>query len=231
VTKQHVLVVDDEPQILRALQTNLRGAGYDVSTATTGDEALTQAAVQPPDAVILDLILPDRGGTEVCRELRTWTSVPILVLSAVGDEREKVAALDAGADDYVTKPFGMEELLARLRAAMRRAAPSTEPVIRIGELVIDLERHAVAVDGNDVALTPIEFALLRYFAQNEGKLLTHPMILREVWGPAYGDESHYLHVYVSQLRRKIEPDPARPKYILTETGAGYRLVDPLGARS
>ncbi|TMK69670.1 MAG: response regulator transcription factor [Actinobacteria bacterium] len=231
MTRQHVLVVDDEPQILRALQTNLRGAGYDVTTATTGGEALTQAAVRPPDALILDLILPDRSGTDVCRELRTWTSVPILVLSAVGDEREKVAALDAGADDYVTKPFGMEELLARLRAAMRRAAPSTEPVIRIGELVIDLERHAVTVNGSDVPLTPIEFALLRYFAQNEGKLLTHPMILREVWGPAYGDESHYLHVYVSQLRRKIEPDPARPKYILTETGAGYRLVDPVGARS
>ena len=231
MTKQHVLVVDDEPQILRALQTNLRGAGYDVMTATTGADALTQAAVRPPDAVILDLILPDRSGTDVCRELRTWTSVPILVLSAVGDEREKVVALDAGADDYVTKPFGMEELLARLRAAMRRASPSTEAVLSIGELVIDLERHAVTVNGNDVALTPIEFALLRYFAQNEGKLLTHPMILREVWGPAYGDESHYLHVYVSQLRRKIEADPARPKYILTETGAGYRLVDPVGAPS
>ena len=223
MTKQHVLVVDDEPQILRALQTNLRGAGYDVDTATSGAEALTKAAVRPPDAVILDLILPDRNGTDVCRELRTWTSVPILVLSAVGDEREKVSALDAGADDYVTKPFGMDELLARLRAAMRRAAPSTEPVIRIGELVIDLERHAVAVNGSDVAVTPIEFALLRYFAQNEGKLLTHPMILREVWGPAYGDESHYLHVYVSQLRRKIEPDPARPKYIVTEPGVGYRF--------
>jgi two-component system KDP operon response regulator KdpE len=229
VTKQHVLVVDDEPQILRALQTTLRGAGYAVGTATTGEDALTQAAIRPPDAFILDVVLPDRSGTDVCRELRTWTSVPILVLSAVGDEREKVAALDAGADDYVTKPFGMEELLARLRAAMRRAAPTTEPVLRIGELVIDLERHAVTVNGNVVALTPIEFALVRYFARNEGKLLTHPMILREVWGPAYGDESHYLHVYVSQLRRKIEPDPTRPKYILTETGAGYRLVDPVGA--
>jgi two-component system KDP operon response regulator KdpE len=229
VTKQHVLVVDDEPQILRALQTNLRGAGYDVTTAATAEEALSAAAIRPPEAVILDLILPDGSGTTVARELRKWSSVPILVLSAVGDEHEKVAALDAGADDYVTKPFGMEELLARLRAALRRAVPSTEPVLQVGDLVVDLERRAVTMDGREVTLTPIEFALIRYFAQNEGKLLTHPMILREVWGPAYGDESHYLHVYVSQLRRKIEPDPARPHYILTETGAGYRLVNPLAS--
>ena len=228
MTKQHVLVVDDEPQILRALQTNLRGAGYDVTTAATAEGALAAAAIRPPEAVILDLILPDGSGTEVARELRRWSSVPILVLSAVGDEHEKVAALDAGADDYVTKPFGMEEL-ARLRASLRRAGPSTEPVLNVGDLVVDLERHAVTMDGREVTLTPIEFALIRYFAQNEGKLLTHPMILREVWGPAYGDESHYLHVYVSQLRRKIEPDPARPRYILTETGAGYRLVNPLAS--
>jgi two-component system KDP operon response regulator KdpE len=231
MTKQHVLVVDDEPQILRALQTNLRGAGYDVTTAATGEGALAAAAIRPPEAVILDLILPDRSGTDVCRELRKKSAVPILVLSAVGDEREKVAALDAGADDYVTKPFGMEELLARLRAVLRRAGPSTDPVLHVGDLVVDLDRHAVTIDGREVTLTPIEFDLIRFFAQNEGKLLTHPMILREVWGPAYGDESHYLHVYVSQLRRKIEPDPARPRYILTETGAGYRLVSPLAARS
>jgi two-component system KDP operon response regulator KdpE len=231
VTRQRVLVVDDEAQILRALQTNLRGAGYDVTTAATAEEALSAAAIQLPEAVILDLVLPDRSGTDVARELRKWSSVPILVLSAVGDEREKVAALDAGADDYVTKPFGMDELLARLRAALRRAGPSTEPVLRIGDLVVDLERHSVSVDGRHVALTPIEFSLLRYFAQNEGKLLTHRMILREVWGPAYGEESHYLHVYISQLRRKIEPDPARPRYLLTEPGAGYRLVDPLAQPS
>jgi two-component system, OmpR family, KDP operon response regulator KdpE len=231
VTGQRVLVVDDEAQILRALQTNLRGAGYDVSTAATGEEALAAAAIQLPEAVILDLVLPDRSGTDVARELRKWSAVPILVLSAVGDEREKVAALDAGADDYVTKPFGMDELLARLRAALRRAAPSSEPVIHVGDLVVDLERHAVTLDGKNVTLTPIEFDLLSYFAQNEGKLLTHRMILREVWGPAYGDESHYLHVYISQLRRKIEPDPARPRYILTETGAGYRLVNPVPAGS
>jgi len=230
MTATHVLVVDDEPQILRALRTNLRGVGYEVTTAATGEEALSAAAVRPPEAVILDLVLPDMHGTEVCRELRKWNAAPILVLSAVGDEQEKVAALDAGADDYVTKPFGMDELLARLRAALRRASPASEPMIEIGELVIDLVKHAVNVAGRPVPLTPNEFELLRYLAQNEGKLLTHPMILREVWGPRYGSESHYLHVYVSQLRRKIEPDPARPRYLLTEPGAGYRLVNPLAAR-
>ena len=221
-----VLIVDDEPQILRALQTNLRGAGYDVTTAATARDALAAAAVANPEAVILDLVLPDGRGTDVARELRRWSSAPIIVLSAVGDEHEKVAALDAGADDYVTKPFGIDELLARLRAALRRAAPSTEPVLRIGDLTIDLEKRSVAVDGRDVALTPNEFELLRYLAQNEGKLLTHRAILREVWGHAYEQESHYLHVYVSQLRRKIEADPARPRYILTEPGAGYRLRVP-----
>jgi len=221
-----VLVVDGEPQILRALQTNLRGAGYDVETAATAEQALAAAAVNPPAAVILDLILPDRNGTEVTRELRRWSAVPILVLSAVGDEREKVAALDAGADDYVTKPFGMEELLARLRAALRRAVPGGEPVLRVGEVEVDLEKRSVAVAGRSVQLTPNEFDLLSLFVRNEGKLLTHRTILREVWGPAYGKESHYLHVYVSQLRRKIEPDPARPRSLLTEPGAGYRLVDP-----
>ena len=226
-----VLVVDDEPQILRALRTTLRGAGYEVTTAATGEDALAAAAADPPEAVILDLVLPDTHGTDVCRELRRWTDAPILVLSAVGDEQEKVAALDAGADDYVTKPFGMDELLARLRAALRRASSTGEPVIEVGDLVIDLEKRAVTVAGRPVSLTPHEFELLRYFAQNEGKLLTHPMILREVWGPQYGNESHYLHVYVSQLRRKIEHDPARPRYLLTEPGAGYRLVNPVAAQS
>ena len=226
MTPVRVLVVDDEPQILRALQTNLRGAGYEVETAGTGEEALALAAMRPPDAVILDLVLPDRSGTEVCRELRTWTSAPIVILSVVGEEREKVAALDAGADDYVTKPFGMDELLARLRATLRRAVPSGGPVLEVGELTVDLEKRAVSVAGRPVSLTPTEFELVRLLAQNEGKLLTHPTILREVWGPAYAAESHYLHVYVSQLRRKLEPDPARPRYLLTEPGAGYRLVNP-----
>jgi two-component system, OmpR family, KDP operon response regulator KdpE len=227
VSKTRVLVVDDEPQILRALHTNLRGAGYEVDTASTAEEALATAALRPPDAVILDLVLPDGRGTDVCRELRTWSSAPVLLLSVVGEEREKVAALDAGADDYVEKPFGVEELLARLRAALRRAGPAGGPVLELGELVIDLDKRLVTVDGRAVQLTPHEFALLRVLAQNEGKLLTHPALLREVWGPAYGDESHYLHVYVSQLRRKIEPDPARPRYLLTEPGVGYRLVNPV----
>ncbi len=231
MTRSHVLVVDDEPQILRALQTNLRGAGYDVTTAATGEDALAAAAARPPDAVILDLVLPDVNGTEVCRELRRWSTAPILVLSAVGDEQEKVTALDAGADDYVTKPFGIDELLARLRAVLRRASPSTEPVLEVGDLVVDLEKRSVTAGGRQVGLTPNEFELLRFLAQNEGKLLTHRMILREVWGPAYGAESHYLHVYVSQLRRKLEPDPARPRYLLTQPGAGYRLVNPLAAGS
>jgi two-component system KDP operon response regulator KdpE len=226
MSKPRVLVVDDEPQILRALQTNLRGAGYEVDTAATAEAALAAAAMRPPDAVILDLVLPDRSGTEVCRELRTWSSAPVLVLSVVGDEPEKVAALDAGADDYIEKPFGIEELLARLRAVLRRAGPSGGPVLEIGELVVDLDKRSVAVSGRPVSLTPHEFELLRVLAQNEGKLMTHPAILREVWGPAYGEESHYLHVYISQLRRKIEDDPARPRYLLTEPGAGYRLVTP-----
>ena len=221
-----VLVVDDEPQILRALETTLRAAGYEIETAATGEAALTQAAVRPPDAVILDLVLPGISGVEVCRELREWTQVPIVVLSAVDEEVEKVAALDAGADDYVTKPFGVEELLARLRASLRRAQPAGEPVVEVGDLRIELDKRAVYKDGELLSLTPHEFKLLRLFSLNVGRLLTHSLILREVWGPAYQRESHYLHVYVSQLRRKIEADPSRPRYILTEPGAGYRLVIP-----
>ena len=221
-----ILVVDDEAQILRALRTSLQGAGYEVEVAATAAEALTKAAAHPPDGVILDLVLPDGSGTDVCRELRRWSRAPILVLSAVGDEQEKVAALDAGADDYVTKPFGIDELLARLRAALRRADAPGDPVVELGELVVDLDQRSVTLRGEPVSLTPTEFELLRLFVRNEGKLLTHPTILREVWGPRYGAESHYLHVYVSQLRRKIEPDPTRPRLLLTEPGAGYRLVRP-----
>jgi two-component system KDP operon response regulator KdpE len=221
-----VLVVDDEPQILRALRTSLRAAGYDVGTADTAETALAEAAMRPPDAIILDLILPDSTGTDVTRELRTWSSAPIIVLSAVGDEREKIEALDAGADDYVQKPVGIDELLARLRAGLRRAAPAGEPVITIGDLVVDLEKRLVTVDGCEVHLTPHQFDILRVLAKNEGKLMTHRSILREVWGPGYGSESNLLHVHMSQLRRKIEADPARPRYLVTEPGAGYRLVDP-----
>jgi two-component system KDP operon response regulator KdpE len=226
VTGRRILVVDDEPQFLRALQTNLRGAGYDVATATTAEEALSSAGLQSPEAIILDLLLPDGRGTDVCRELRRWTEAPIILVSAVGEEAEKIAALDAGADDYVTKPFAIGELLARLRAVLRRAAPVTEPVLRIGELVVDLEKRSVSMAGKHVHLTPHEFELLRLLARNEGKLLTHKTILREVWGRAYERDSSYLHVYVSQLRRKLEPEAARPRYILTEPGVGYRLVDP-----
>jgi two-component system KDP operon response regulator KdpE len=222
--------VDDEPQILRALTTMLRGAGYRVETASTAAEALTAAAAHPPEAVILDLVLPDGRGTDVCRELRTWTDLPVLVLSAVGEERDKVEALDAGADDYVTKPFGVDELLARLRAVLRRTGgPSPGPVIDVGELRIDIPERTATVDGERVRLSPHEFDLLRVLAQNAGRLLTHRMLLREVWGPNYQREAHYLHVYVSHLRRKIEPDPAHPRYLLTEPGSGYRLVDPTDA--
>ncbi|HEV2592897.1 MAG TPA: response regulator [Gaiellaceae bacterium] len=221
-----VLVVDDEQQILRALRTSLRGAGYEVDTADSVESALAAAGMRPPKAVILDLVLPDGTGTEVARELRKWSSAPIIVLSAVGEEREKVAALDAGADDYVTKPVGIDELLARLRAVLRRTTPSGEPVITIGELVIDLQKRLVTKAGRQVHLTPHQFDLLRVFAVNEGKLLTHRLLLHEVWGPGYGSESNLLQVNVSQLRRKIEPDRAHPQYLLTEPGAGYRLVAP-----
>jgi two-component system KDP operon response regulator KdpE len=221
-----VLVVDDEQQILRALRTSLRGAGYEVETAATAEDALAAAAMRPPEAVILDLVLPDGTGIDVTREFRKWSTAPVILLSAVGEERDKIAALDAGADDYVTKPVGIDELLARLRAVLRRAGPPTGPVLEIGDLVVDLEKHAVTRDGEPIHLTPHEFELLRVLAVNEGKLLTHRMLLGEVWGPAYANESNLLHVNISALRRKIEPDRARPRYLLTEPGAGYRLVRP-----
>jgi two-component system KDP operon response regulator KdpE len=226
VSGERILVVDDEPQILRALQLELEGAGYAVDTAATAAEARMKASLRPPQAVILDLLLPDGRGSELCREIRGWSDMPILLLSAVADEREKVAALDAGADDYVTKPFGGEELRARLRAALRRVPATPEETITVGDLAIDLERRRVSVAGDPVALTPTEYDLLRLLARHAGKLLTHPTILREIWGPAYKEESNYLHVYVSQLRRKLEPDPARPRYILTQPGVGYRLAAP-----
>jgi len=223
---QRVLVVDDEPQILRALGTTLRGAGYVVDTAATAEAALAAAAAQPPAAVILDLVLPDGSGTDVTRELRAWSDAPVIVLSAIGEERDKVAALDAGADDYVTKPFSVDELLARLRAVLRRRSSEGEPVLEVGDLRVDVAERIVTRGGERVKLTPHEFDLLRVLAQNRGKLLTHRMLLREVWGPGYADEAHYLHVYVSHLRAKIELDPSRPQLVVTEPGAGYRLVDP-----
>ena len=224
--RRRVLVVDDEQQILRALRTSLRGAGYEVETAETAEAALAAAAMRPPEAVILDLVLPDGTGIDVCRELRKWSSAPVILLSAVGEEREKIAALDAGADDYVTKPVGIDELLARLRAVLRRTAPSGEPVIEVGELVVDLEKHSVSMAGEPVHLTPHQFELLRVLAVERGEAADPARAAAEVWGPGYGTESNLLHVNVSQLRRKIEPDRARPRYLLTEPGAGYRLVTP-----
>jgi two-component system KDP operon response regulator KdpE len=229
VSNGRILVVDDEPQILRAVQIKLRAAGYAVDTATTAEEAVMKAGMRPPAAIILDVLLPDGRGTNVCRELRTWYAGPIVVLSAVGEEREKIDALDAGADDYVTKPFSGEELLARLRAVLRRVSHPTEEVITIGELRIDLGKRSVTMGDVPVSLTPIEYDLLRVLAVNDGKLLTHPTLLREVWGPAFQEESSYLHVHISHLRRKIEPDPARPRYLLNQPGVGYRLVDPAEA--
>jgi len=226
VSGERVLVVDDEPQFLRALTTNLKGAGYDVETATTAKDALTSAGLRSPELIILDLVLPDGRGTDVCRDLRRWSDAPIILVSAVGEESEKIGALDAGADDYVTKPFAIGELLARMRAVLRRAGPAGDPVIRIGDLEIDREKRSLRVRDERVHLTPTEFDLLCVLAVNEGKLMTHNTILREVWGPAYQRESSYLHVYVSQLRRKIEPDQSKPRYILTEAGVGYRLVAP-----
>lgn len=223
--RKRILVVDDEPQIIRALRVGLSAHGYEVVTAANGEEALDRAAATPPDAVILDLGLPGLDGLEVCRSLREWSQAPILVLSARMAEREKVAALDLGADDYVTKPFGMDELLARLRAALRRAqAAAPAPAsLETGELRIDFDRRLVTVAGREVHLTPTEYSLLKLLATNPDRVLTHGMLLRSVWGSEYSEEAHYLRVFVRQLRQKIEPDPSRPRHILTEPGVGYRF--------
>jgi two-component system KDP operon response regulator KdpE len=219
-----VLVVDDEPHILRALKVILRDAGHAVETADTKQAALDSVSVRPPDAMVLDLVLPDGSGVDVCTEIRAWSTLPILVLSAVGDEREKVRALDAGADDYVTKPFGADELLARLRAVMRRVGTGQgAPAVAVGELEIDFASRRVLRSGAEVHLTPIEFDLMRVLAQHTGKLVTHRQLLQAVWGPGYGTETHYLRVHVAHIRSKLEPDPARPRYIVTEPGVGYRL--------
>jgi two-component system KDP operon response regulator KdpE len=224
---EHVLVVDDEPQILRALGVILRNAGYAVATASTKSEALDAVSVRPPDAMVLDLVLPDGSGVDVTSEVRTWSSLPIIVLSAVGDEREKVRALDVGADDYITKPFGTEELLARLRAVLRRAGDERgEPVVAVGPLSVDLADRRVTRDGEEVHLTPIEFDILRELAEHAGKLVTQRQLLQAVWGPGYELETHYLRVHVAHIRAKIEPDPSHPTYLITEPGVGYRLREP-----
>jgi two-component system, OmpR family, KDP operon response regulator KdpE len=220
-----VLVVDDEPHIVRGLKVILRKAGYQVEAAETKQEALDALSVRPPDAMVLDLVLPDGSGVDVCADARRWTDLPIIVLSAVGDEGEKVRALDAGADDYVTKPFGVDELLARLRAALRRRGNGADPTIAIGELEVDRSARLVRRAGKEIHLTPIEFDLLGTLAENQGRLVTHRQLLHAVWGPGYEDETHYLRVHVAHIRGKIEPDPSRPRYLITDPGVGYRLVD------
>lgn len=224
--RRRVLVCDDEPQILRALRVILREAGFEVAPAATAREALDMAALRPPDAAIVDLVLPDGDGVGVCRSLREWTELPILVLSAIGEETEKVRALNAGADDYVTKPFGPAELIARLNAVLRRAEPKQdgEPVLGADGLELDLLAHEVRRDGEPVHLTPTEFDLLRMLMRNRGRLLTHRAILTDVWGPPYAGDTQTLRVHVANLRRKIEPNPAAPRYITTDPGVGYRFT-------
>ncbi len=224
----HILVIDDELALRRLLRSSLTERGYRVTVAATGEEGLDIAACDPPRVVLLDLGLPDVDGLEVCRQLREWSNVPILILSARYDEMEKVRALDLGADDYLTKPFGIHELLARIRVALRRAegrraAPS---VIAVDELRIDLAHRRVTVRGSDVRLTPTEYTLLTELASNAGRVLTHQWLLEHAWGAGYEDNVQNLHVFISQIRRKIEPQPARPRYILTEPGIGYRFRSP-----
>ena len=232
-----VLVVDDEPAIRRSVSAGLSARDYEVRTASTGEEGLASVAADPPDLVILDLGLPDLDGVDVCRRLRQWTQVPIVVLSAEASDYRKVLALDEGADDYVTKPFSMPELLARVRVALRHRtvasgqAEATE--LGVGDLTVDLARHRVTVDGREVELTPKEFDFLALLARWPGRVLTHRAILQDVWGPEYGHETHYLRVYASQLRKKLHDDPSRPR-LVTEPGVGYRLnddADGLGGQS
>jgi len=226
VTGETVLVVDDEPQIRRALAVNLTARGYVVHPAGTGREALKSASAHHPDAVVLDLGLPDIDGVDVIRGLRGWSKVPIVILSVRDGERDKVEALDAGADDYVTKPFGMDELLARLRAALRRAAPDdeAEPVVATAAFTVDLAAHTVVRDGRPVHLTPTEWGLVEILVRNPGRLVTREVVLRTVWGEGFEDESGYLRVHMASVRRKLEPDPAHPAHFLTEPRMGYRFV-------
>ena len=223
-----VLVIDDEPEIRRAVRTGLAGAHFTVEGATTGAQGMDLVARWHPDIIILDLSLPDMDGVEVCRQLRGWSQAPIIVLSVRSSDQDKIAALELGADDYLTKPFSMGELLARLRVALRHAAHTgggsgNDAQFQSGGLILDFERRRVTVDGAEAHLTPTEYEVLKYLAINAGKVVTHRTLLRAVWGPQYEDEAHYLRVFVGQLRRKIEPDPSRPRYLLTEPGIGYRL--------
>lgn len=223
-----IVIVDDEPQIRRFLCAALDAQGFQVFEADTGQRGLTEAATRKPDAMILDLGLPDMDGVEVVKRLREWSSMPVIVLSARSMEADKIAALDAGADDYLTKPFGVGELLARLRVALRHAArpagQGNEGPFKVGDLVVDLAQRRVSVAGREVHLTPIEYRLLALLVKHSGMVLTHRQLLREVWGPGHVERSHYLRIYMAQLRHKLEADPARPRYLLTETGVGYRLA-------
>jgi len=221
-----ILVVDDEPQVLRLLRTALSERGYDVTTAASGEEALAAVEKRLPDVILLDLVMPGLSGLDVCQAVRARAAVPILVLSARGDEHDKVTALDLGADDYLTKPFGMAELLARIRVALRHAVDGggrADAVFSCGELRVDFAQRRVWRGASEIHLTPTEHDLLKFLVQHADKALTHGMILRAVWGPEYAGESQYLRVYIPQLRRKLEPNPARPRYILTEPGVGYRF--------
>ncbi|MER3447508.1 MAG: DNA-binding response regulator [Candidatus Dadabacteria bacterium] len=225
IRKPLILVVDDEPQILRVMRASLPPRGYEVVTVRSGQEALDQIQKEMPDLIILDLVMPEMSGLEVCRHVREFASVPILVLSAKGSEHDKVIALDLGADDYVTKPFSMDELLARVRAVLRRIpAAEDNPMLTAGELIIELNTRRVTVSGQEVKLTPKEFDVLKYLVQNAGKVVTHRALLRAVWGWSSSEQTEYLRVVINQLRRKIEPDPQNPHYILTEPWIGYRFV-------
>jgi two-component system KDP operon response regulator KdpE len=229
MTAGRVLVVDDEAAIVRALAANLRARGYEPEAAMTGEEALRLAATHRPDAVVLDLGLPGLSGIDVIRGLRGWTRVPIIVLSARGAERDKVAALDAGADDYVTKPFGMDELFARLRAALRRVAPAEEAaVVTTPHFTVDLAAKTVRRDGDEIRLTPTEWGIVELLVRNRDKLVTQRQLLQDVWGPQYGDETNYLRVHMAHIRRKLEPEQGRPRYFITEPGMGYRFRVPDG---
>ena len=223
-----VVVIEDEPQIRRFLRATLQSQGYRLFEAVNGADGLIEAASRQPDVVIVDLGLPDMDGLEVIRRLREWSSVPVIVLSARGGERDKVTALDVGADDYIEKPFGTDELLARIRVALRHAAGGAreqDALFKVDELQVDQGRRRVQLDGKDVHLTPIEYRLLTTMVRHAGKVLTHRQLLREVWGPNHTEDAHYLRVFMAQLRRKIERDPAQPRYLLTESGVGYRLVE------
>lgn len=225
-TGARILVVDDEIEILRVLQRNLIGHGYEVFMAQSGEDALDAIIRHRPDLILLDLGLPGMSGLEVCRRVRAESNLPIIVLSVKDAERDKVMALDLGADDYVPKPFGIDEVLARIRVALRHAAPiqsGTEPIFVAGPLRVDFAQRQVQVNGQDVKLTPTEYTLLKVLIKNSGKIMTRQMLLKEVWGTGYSAESHYLHVYIGQLRHKIEPDPAHPRFILTISGVGYRF--------